>query len=64
MTKIEAIMAMEKGKKVTHEYFSPNEWMTIGGRGYVFEDGCTCEENEFWRLRTGGGWECGWKLYA
>ena len=29
MTKAEALQAMREGKKVTHCYFQPHEWMMI-----------------------------------
>ena len=31
MSKEEAIQAMQEGKKVTHSYFSKDEWMTMQG---------------------------------
>ena len=36
MTKQEAIQAMREGKKVTHRWFSPNEWMTIKAGNVLF----------------------------
>lgn len=43
MTKQEAITAMREGKKVTHRYFSSNEWMTFDNDGKILlEDGVKC----------------------
>ena len=55
MTKDEAIKLMKSGKKLTHESFTINEWVTDLGNGYVeFEDGCICPESEFWATRNEG----------
>jgi len=41
MTKEEAIQALNEGKKVTHRYFSDDEWVEKLADGrYRFEDGC------------------------
>lgn len=64
MTRDEAIKAMREGKKVTHMYFDPNEWVTETSTGrYQFEDGVICSPFEFWRYRIGKEWENDWKLY-
>lgn len=36
MTKQEAIQAMREGKKVTHRYFSSDEWMGIKGEMFYY----------------------------
>ena len=36
----EAKALAREGTKVTHEYFTPNEWMIMSGNLCVFEDGC------------------------
>lgn len=62
MTKQEAIKAMQKGQKVTHRYFTPNEWMTIENGQIVLEDGVRCSPYEFWRWRTDESWNDGYTL--
>ena len=63
MTKEEAIKAMKQGQRVTHKYFSPNEWVTINKSGeYLFEDGYTISEQQFWKLRSSNEWETGWSI--
>lgn len=54
--------AMRNGEKVTHQYFSDNEWMkgTSNPFMYMFEDGVKIAEGEFFRWRKTGftdGWE-------
>ena len=62
MTKTEAIVVMNKGKKVTHTYFSHDEWMTIKNGEIVFEDGGKCSQDEFWKDRTTKEWEDGYTI--
>lgn len=64
MNKHEAIKAMESGKKVSHEYFSDDEWMTIdhNDNQILFEDGCRCSQEEFWSIRQEKGWEDGYTI--
>ena len=72
MTKSEAITEMLKGKKVTHENFTNNEWVTIDGKmennpllyKYLLEDGVTCNEMEFWMYRKNDDWYTGWILWS
>lgn len=64
MTRQEAIQAMREGKKVTHEYFTPDEWVTMEGNEIVLENGVRCDEYEFWRWRTPAIYETGWSLYT
>ena len=63
MTKEEAIQAMKDGKKVTHNYYSEDEWMTMEGNRIVLEDGCSCYAYEFWEIRHGFGWNDGYSIY-
>jgi len=64
MTKSEAIAALANGKKITHLYFTPDEWVqqTVEGR-YRFEDANICSPAEFWAYRKGGAWENGWSIW-
>ena len=64
MTKQEAIEAMREGKKVTHRYFSSDEWMTIkAGNIITFEDGGSGFINEFFDDRIDSSWEEGYSLF-
>ena len=65
MTKEEALQAMKEGKKVTHKYFSNDEFMelTIGGN-YKFEDGNIATPQNFWAHRSESFWNNGWRIFA
>ena len=63
MTKQEAIQSMEEGYKVTHEYFTDEEWMKLRNGVYIFEDGVKCTPNEFWKHRQAEWYNEGWSIY-
>ena len=61
--KVEAVALMMQGNRMTHENFSDNEWLTMEGTKYLFEDGVICSPELFWADRQGSGWETGWTIY-
>lgn len=63
MTKEEAIEKMKAGEKVTHRYFTSDEWMTMEGGKIVLEDGVRCSTHEFWRWRTDDVWNDGYEIF-
>ena len=63
MTKEEAIQQMSEGKKVTHKHFSSIEWITINGNWFLFEDGVTYSQSEFWKYRTDESWDNNWEIF-
>lgn len=63
MKKAQAIHALHEGKKLTHMYFTEDEWVTDSGGGYEFEDGCKCTFNEFWQDRSDSGWDNDWSIW-
>ena len=63
MTKIEAIELMRKGEKITHEWFSANEWMTIENGKILLEDGVKCSLYEFFSYRTNNSWDKGYSIF-
>jgi len=63
MSRAEAIKAMREGKKVTHKYFSPDEWATQENGEIVLEDGVRCAPAEFWRYRMSEIFNDGWELF-
>jgi len=64
MTKLEALEAMNKGKKVTHKSFTKEEWITkTYGYNYLLEDGVVCSFSEFWRWRTEPCWDNDWSIF-
>lgn len=62
MTKDEALLELQKGKKVTHRFFSDGEFMYQNGDTYVLEDGVRCHPMVFWEDRATKQWETGWSV--
>lgn len=64
-TKNEALTKLDEGHKLTHRYFTEEEWMvkSVYPLHYEFEDGVVCPVEEFWRLRSDIGWETGWSIW-
>lgn len=63
-SKDEAVALMKQGKKLTHRYFSDDEWITMVGNIIRMELGQECWASEFWRDRQGAAWESDWSLYG
>lgn len=64
-TKEEAIKFMMQGIKMTHELFTPGEWVTYYDKtNVIFEDGCKGSIGDFWGLRQHRHWLTGWDVYA
>ena len=65
MTRTEALNAMQKGHKVTHDYFSPEEYCYMKDGCIYTEEGYNVggPKSEFWSIRSGNDWEEGWHLY-
>lgn len=63
MTREEAITAMKNGEKVTHGYFSDDEWMTMKDGDIVTEDGYKHNEVEFWAYRQIEAWNDGYEIF-
>ena len=63
MTRAEAIKAMREGKKVTHKYFTPEEWATQKDGMVLLEDGVECSPIEFWAYRRSPMFDNDWELW-
>ena len=63
MSKEEAIQAMKEGKKVTHRFFSSDEWMTIENGFLLLEDGVRISLEDFFNFRSDSLWDNGYELY-
>lgn len=63
LSKQEAIKAMQEGKKVTHRYFTPEEYVYMKDGEMFFEDGVSCSSMEFWSLKTDTAWETDWVIF-
>jgi len=64
MTRFEAAQALKEGKKVTHRYFSPDEWVKGDGDKYLFENEGRCTPAEFWKYRQITGFDNGWEIFV
>lgn len=64
MSKDEALVALKQGKKITHVFFTSDEWMMqrLDGR-YEFEDGNICDPTDFWTYRRHESWNKNWNLF-
>lgn len=63
ISKEEAIMVMQHGGKVAHEYFSTGEWITMNNNfTIVTEEGYELSANEFWKYRNNQNFEKGWSI--
>lgn len=63
MTREEAKTAINEGKKVTHCYFTMDEYVYLKDGNYWFEDGVHCSPKSFWELRNGSHFNDGWEIY-
>lgn len=65
MKKAEAMVLMMEGKKVTHRFFSKDEYITMNKEGFIIdENNYKLDPVEFWHYRTGKDWFDGWELYS
>lgn len=60
MTREQAKQALKDGYKITHQYFTEDEYVGLF-------DGIICDENNiprlmFWEHRVGSGWDEGWEI--
>ncbi len=63
MNRTEAKLFLEAGGTLTHSSFTRSEWVKGCGNGmYVFEDGCICDADEFWRIRSDACFDSGWTI--
>lgn len=65
MNREEAKKALREGKRLTHLYFTSEEWVqgvlvNNEFEGYLFEDGVSCSPDMFWKTRYTDAWDCGW----
>jgi hypothetical protein len=63
MTIEEAKTAISEGRKVTHRYFTNDEYLFKDENGLTrAEDGCLVTR-EFWHLRCSPEWQTDWELF-
>ena len=64
MTREEAKQALAEGKKITHMYFSPNEYVYQQGVMIFTEEGYSIDQEIFWRDRARTSFNHGWEIYS
>lgn len=58
-----AIRLMHQGLKFSHRYFSDDEFIKAKNKfEFVLSGKYVVSQEEFWRYRTGDGWNSGWEL--
>lgn len=62
MTKQEAIAAMLEGKKITHYYFSKDEFIYLKN-GKIHDEKGYNIDSEFWMWRHSKDWQTDWSIY-
>ena len=63
MTKTEALQAMKDGKRVSHYYYTQDEFLSMDKNGHIYtEEGYDMgtEKSEFWVFIQ--KWEDGWSI--
>ena len=65
MTKQDALKALEDGLKITHRYFSNDEYIKKEDNDfYKDEQNCYLPINEFWNMRQGKNWDDGYSIFS
>lgn len=64
MTKSEAQAALEEGKKITHRYFEPEEFIEKAGNNLRDEAGLLFSSDEFWKERLAKHFDDGWDIFS
>ena len=59
----EAQAALKQGKKLTHRYFTDDEWILQQGIYIICEDGAQIEAEGFWKYRVSADWFNDWRVY-
>lgn len=64
MNRNEAILALEKGEKLTHTKFDRDEWVVMSGSELRDGSGNVTFIGTFWSGRTSEGWQEGWSVFG
>lgn len=63
MIRQEAYAAMKDGSKITHQYFSSNEYYEYKNNSIIAEDGVD-HTRVFWSKEQNDWRETGWEIYT
>lgn len=58
----EALKELDLGNKITHRFFTDEEYLVKIEGSILTEEGYIVTR-EFWELRTGEEWQIDWELY-
>lgn len=66
MNKYEAKQALNDGLRITHRFFTPEEYLhrSPSNGQLLDEKELHLNETMFWYGRSGGQWEEGWEIYC
>lgn len=62
MNKQEILTPLAEGKKVTHRYFDPGEYVYLLDGKMHLEDGNSIDPETFWKDREGDHWDKDWEV--
>lgn len=62
MLKMEAKQALDEGKRISHQYFAPMEFIYLED-GHI-KDECGNILHDFWLYRQANTWDNGWCIYT
>lgn len=64
LTRNEAEAEMRAGKKVAHDLFLKDEWITssLDGQTITFENGVSVPASVFWHHRNTECWDKDWRI--
>lgn len=65
LTKGQALKALKEGYKVTHRYFTPEEYIYMKDGDIFTEEGYNAGDEycEFWTSKNTVEWQTGWEIY-
>jgi hypothetical protein len=63
LTKKQAYESMEQGNKITHWYFSKDEYLWMDSSDNIRDEKGYYWKQKDWDDRSGGNWETGWGIW-
>jgi hypothetical protein len=61
MNRLDMMLLLFDGKKVTHTHFPPDEWVMLGEKPYfLLADGSKLTSYDFWADKKSPSWREGW----
>jgi len=63
MTRKEAQEAALRGEKITHRFFSIEEYITMKDGKFLDENEYVLDWDDFWVIRDSQRWQTDWEIY-